>query len=66
LGALIKDGEVYTRHVEYIHYNPVKHGLVGAPIDLKCSSFHSYVEMGIYNNNWNSCVFIFGEDIGAV
>jgi putative transposase len=30
---LIRDEKDYLRHVEYIHYNPVKHGLANAPKD---------------------------------
>ncbi|MFM6251296.1 MAG: hypothetical protein ACKPEQ_19470, partial [Dolichospermum sp.] len=30
----------FQNHVEYIHYNPVKHGLVTAPKDWEYSSFH--------------------------
>lgn len=41
-----------TRHIDYIHYNPVKHGLVKAPKDWKYSSFKKYVKMGYYVENW--------------
>jgi putative transposase len=42
------------QHVEYIHYNPVKHGLVEAPRDWKYSSFHRYVRQGIYDREWGA------------
>jgi putative transposase len=40
--------------VEYIHYNPVKHGLVKAPVDWEHSSFHRYVRKGIYDREWGA------------
>jgi len=45
---LIEDDEDYQAHVEYIHYNPVKHGYVDSPRGWVYSSFHSFVENGIY------------------
>ena len=40
--------------IEYIHYNPGHHGLVTAPKDWQYSSFHRYVEAGIYDQMWGS------------
>lgn len=54
----ICDEEDLIRHVEYIHYNPVKHGLVGAPRDWEYSSFHRYVSKGVYDDGWGSAVAI--------
>ena len=39
-------------HVDYIHYNPVKHGLVKKVSQWPYSSFHRYVKMGIYPYEW--------------
>ena len=36
---LIRNEHDFVRHVEYIHYNPVKHGLVNAPKDWEYSSY---------------------------
>ncbi|MDO8745448.1 MAG: hypothetical protein Q7J76_10115 [Candidatus Brocadiaceae bacterium] len=44
------------RHVEYIHYNPVEHGLVRSPCDWPYSSFHRYVKQGIYDSDWGAVV----------
>jgi putative transposase len=53
------------RHVEYIHYNPVKHGLVNAPGSWKYSSFHQYVKQGQYPENWGAGVVLdFDEGVG--
>jgi putative transposase len=45
----IRDEQDLRRHVEYIHYNPVRHGLVRAPKDWEYSSFHKYVREGKYD-----------------
>ncbi len=48
----IRDEVDLLRHVEYIHYNPVKHGLTKRPIDWQWSSFQRYVRMGFYEADW--------------
>lgn len=48
----IRDQEDFNRHVEYIHYNPVKHGLVNQVLDWPWSSFHRYIKMGVYDQDW--------------
>ena len=50
----IRDELDFQRHVEYIHYNPVKHGLVNAPVDWEYSSFQRFVRAGIYSADWGS------------
>jgi len=50
----VRDDEDFLRHIEYIHYNPVKHGEVDAPNLWIHSSFHRYVEQGIYNKDWGA------------
>ena len=52
----ISHEEDYRRHVDYIHYNPVKHGYVPHVADWPYSSFHRFVREGIYAANWtNDC-----------
>lgn len=51
---MIRDNEDFVRHVEYIHYNPVKHGLVDTPRDWEYSSFHRYVRAGLYDEMWGA------------
>ena len=41
-----------ARHVEYIHYNPVKHGLVRCPHAWPHSSFRRWVKEGYYELDW--------------
>jgi putative transposase len=47
----IADETDYRRHVDYIHYNPVKHGLVPSPRDWPYSSFHRYVDRGVLSED---------------
>ena len=49
---IIRDEEDWQRHVDYIHYNPVKHGLVDRVADWPYSSIHRYVRGGIYSLAW--------------
>ena len=49
---IIRTEEDFNRHLDYIHYNPVKHGLVKASKNWKYSSFNKYVKNGQYEENW--------------
>ena len=61
----LRNEDDFSRHIEYIHYNPVKHGVVDAPFKWAHSSFHDYVEKGIFEKDWAaSCGFSFSEGIG--
>jgi putative transposase len=44
----IRDERDFAHHVDYIHINPVKHGLVTRVQDWPYSSFHRMVKLGIY------------------
>ena len=48
----VRDAEDLKRHVNYIHYNPVKHGLVAKVADWPHSSFHRYVRQGMLASDW--------------
>jgi putative transposase len=48
----IRDEADYEKHCDYIHYNPVKHGLASTPTDYKYSSFIEFVERGEYGIEW--------------
>ena len=50
----IRDENDFIRHVEYIHYNPVKHDLVSAPLEWEYSSFGRYVEADVYPAGWGA------------
>ena len=49
---LIENQDDFNRHVDYIHWNPVKHGKVNKVVDWPYSSFHRYVKQDVYSNNW--------------
>ena len=51
---LIRDERDFQNHVEYIHYNPIKHGLANSAIEWPYSSFHNYVKNGLYSADWGS------------
>ena len=42
----------FERHVDYVHFNPVKHRLVSRPVDWPYSSFHIYVRRGVLPADW--------------
>ena len=48
----IRDDDDYQRHVDYIHFNPVKHGYVAQPAEWPYSSFRRFVRLGIYPSDW--------------
>jgi putative transposase len=50
----VRDERDYTAHIDYIHYNPVKHGRVDRVSDWQFSTFHRYVRLGIYPEDWRS------------
>jgi putative transposase len=52
----IRDERDFDRHFDYIHFNPVKHGLVSCPHFWTATSFHHWVEKGVYDQYWGcSC-----------
>lgn len=48
----IRDEADFTKYVDYIHWNPLKHRLVAQVSDWPHSSFHRYVAEGVYPKNW--------------
>ncbi|MBC7750918.1 MAG: transposase [Candidatus Saccharibacteria bacterium] len=50
----IRDELDYQRHMDYIHYNSVKHGHVLKVSDWVYSTFHRYVRQGVYPVNWTN------------
>jgi putative transposase len=48
----IRDETDYRRHVDYVHYNPVKHGHVKRVRDWPYSSFPRFVVRGMYPREW--------------
>ena len=50
----LRDETDWRHHVDYIHYNPVKHGLVSRVRDWPYSSFRLAVRKGWYDLDWGS------------
>lgn len=50
----IRDENDLNIHLNYIHYNTVKHGYVKSVKDWKYSSFHKFVKKDLYDINWGS------------
>jgi putative transposase len=48
----IRDDLDFQRHVDYVHWNPVKHGWVTRVRDWPYSSFHRYVAQGLLTQDW--------------
>lgn len=51
---LIRDEDDLRHHIDYIHFNPVKHGHAIRVADWPHSSFHRWVERGAYPMDWVS------------
>lgn len=56
---LIRDDEDFARHVDYIHHNPVKHGLATDPFHWRWSSIHAYARQGVIDREWR------GREVGG-
>ena len=48
----IRDDRDFERHMDYIHFNPVKHGHVASAAGWPYSTFHRYVKQGVYPADW--------------
>ncbi|MFC3714900.1 transposase [Luteimonas soli] len=51
---VIRDADDFTRHLDYLHFNPVKHGLVRRAGDWQWSSFGEWAARGVYAPDWGS------------
>jgi putative transposase len=60
----IRDDLDLARHVDYIHFNPVKHKLVTRVRDWPHSSFHQYVSRGELPENWGGDMRDIGGSFG--
>jgi len=58
---LIRDDADFLAHMDYVHINPVKHGLVQRVADWPYSTFHKLVAKGIYPSDWAG-----GQEMGLV
>jgi putative transposase len=62
---LIRDELDFKRYVDYIHYNPVKHGYVDGAVEWQYSSIHKFIRDGVIDEHWgveiNHGASMFGE-----
>ena len=57
----IRDDDDFARHVDYIHFNPVKHGWVLRARDWPYSSLHRFVREGQLGADWGISAAIEGQ-----
>lgn len=60
----LRNDDDLRRRVDYIHYNPVKHGHVRYVKEWPHSTFHRYVERGVYPDDWAGDGFDMEHDFG--
>jgi putative transposase len=48
----IRDASDFRAHMDYVHFNPVKHGWANRVQDWPYSTFHRWVERGVYPIDW--------------
>jgi len=53
-GHTIRDDRDYRAHMDYVHFNPVKHGLATHPAAWQYSTFKKCVALGLYDPEWAS------------
>jgi putative transposase len=51
---VIRDEIDFKNHLDYIHWNPVKHGYVNSPEQWKQSSYRMWMENGVYPTDWGN------------
>ena len=61
---VIRDETDFRAHVDYIHYNPVRHGYVRMPADWAWSSFGLYVRRGVLTDDWGAGEIALPEGLG--
>jgi putative transposase len=59
---IIRDDNDFQTHFDYIHFNPVKHGLVSRVKDWPYSTFHRNVRENIYSEDWADVPFFESDD----
>lgn len=60
----IRDELDYAKHMDYLHYNPVKHQLVYQVKDWPYSTFHRYVKQDVYIENQSMQVLLNESEFG--
>lgn len=50
----IQNEDDFAKHMDYIHFNPVKHGYAKRAVDWPYSTFHRYMNSGVYPVDWGT------------
>ncbi|MBC7752069.1 MAG: transposase [Candidatus Saccharibacteria bacterium] len=50
----IQNEDDFSKHMDYIHFNPVKHGYVKRAVDWPYSTFHRHMNSGVYMKDWGT------------
>ncbi len=58
----VRDEADMKRCVDYVHVNPLKHGLVARVREWPWSSFHRYVRLGEYSIDWGDASIWYGDE----
>ena len=61
---VIRDQKDMNNHIDYIHYNPIKHRLVKSLSEYSHSSFNKFLKDGFYPQNWGNTEIIFEGNYG--
>jgi len=62
---LIRDDADYASHLDYLHFNPVKHGWADDPATWPFSSFRYLVARGIYAADWGATADVSARRVSA-
>jgi putative transposase len=60
----LRNDNDFNRHVDYIHWNPVKHGLTNQANNWPYSSLHRYIRLGLLPNYWSNNLIQDQSDYG--
>jgi putative transposase len=61
---IIRDEADYRRHIDYIHFNPVRHGYAYNPFDYPYSSAREFLQAGTYEPDWGVVRQVDPRDFG--
>ena len=61
---LIRDDRDLANHIDYIHYNPLKHGYVERPVDWPWSSLSRFVRRGDLPEDWGAAGVDLPSEVG--
>jgi putative transposase len=56
----IRNDADFSQRVDYIHYNPTKHGLAASPSDWPYSSLHRFIRQGLVEPDWSGAPVVEG------